>query len=541
MNTQKKSANEFDYIIVGGGSAGCVLANRLTENGKFTVCLLEAGGDNKSMLVNTPGAFSAFMFLKKFNWSFNAKPKSDIRHGAALFVPRGRGLGGSSATNAMLYLRGQKQDYDHWAALGNEGWAFDDMLPYFKKSETNQRGSSEWHGDSGPLQVTDRPVFYEISKRYIEAGKQAGFKFTDDFNGSDQEGVGYYQCTIKDGKRCSAAHAYLLPILARENLTVLTDAQVSKVLIKDQQAYGVDVVIKGEKSSITAKKEVILSGGTIASPQLLMLSGIGDKNELNEQGIDCVHELKGVGKNLQEHVDACILVKSKKTDGFTVSVSGLLKMLPDTVKYIMGKKGKLANSILEAGGFLKSSEQVQRPDIQLHMLPLLYDDNGRDLKLLSQHGFSCHICVLRPESTGTVSLKSANYQDAPEIDFNFFSDQAGKDKAVMIDGMRQLRKILTAPALAEHYDNEVHPGKDFETDEQIFAKVKERLGIVYHPVGTCKMGHDDMAVVDHQLKVHGIKNLRVVDASIMPTLISGNTNAPTMAIAEKVSAMILAN
>jgi choline dehydrogenase len=541
MNTQKKSANEFDYIIVGGGSAGCVLANRLTENGKFTVCLLEAGGDNNSMLVNTPGAFSAFMFLKKFNWSFNAKPKSDIRHGAALFVPRGRGLGGSSATNAMLYLRGQKQDYDHWAALGNEGWAFDDILPYFKKSETNQRGSSEWHGDSGPLQVTDRPVFYEISKRYIEAGKQAGFKFTDDFNGSDQEGVGYYQCTIKDGKRCSAAHAYLLPVLARENLTVLTDAQVSKVLIKDQQAYGVDVVIKGERRCISAKKEVILSGGTIASPQLLMLSGIGDKNELNEQGIDCVHELKGVGKNLQEHVDACILVKSKKTDGFTVSVTGLLKMLPDTVKYIMAKKGKLANSILEAGGFLKSSEQVQRPDIQLHMLPLLYDDNGRDLKLLSQHGFSCHICVLRPESTGTVSLKSANYQDAPEIDFNFFSDQAGKDKAVMIDGMRQLRKILTAPALAEHYDNEVHPGKAFETDEQIFAKVKERLGIVYHPVGTCKMGHDDMAVVDHQLKVHGIKNLRVVDASIMPTLVSGNTNAPTMAIAEKVSAMILAN
>ncbi|TWX72750.1 GMC family oxidoreductase [Colwellia sp. C1TZA3] len=541
MNSQKKSAKKFDYIIVGGGSAGCVLANRLTENGKFTVCLLEAGGDNNSMLVNTPGAFSAFMFLKKFNWSFNAKPKSDIRHGAAMFVPRGRGLGGSSATNAMLYLRGQKQDYDHWAALGNEGWAFDDILPYFKKSETNQRGSSELHGDSGPLQVTDRPVFYDISKRYIEAGKQAGFQFTDDFNGSEQEGVGYYQCTIKDGKRCSAAHAYLLPVLARENLTVLTNTQVSKVLIKDQQAYGVDVVIKGEKSSITAKKEVILSGGTIASPQLLMLSGIGDKTELAGQGIDCVHELKGVGKNLQEHVDACVLVKSKKTDGFTVSVTGLLKMLPDTVKYIMAKKGKLANSILEAGGFIKSSEHVQRPDIQLHMLPLLYDDNGRDLKLLSQHGFSCHICVLRPESTGTVSLKSANYQDAPEIDFNFFSDEAGKDKAVMIDGMRQLRKILTAPALADHYDNEVHPGKAFETDEQIFAKVKERLGIVYHPVGTCKMGHDEMAVVDHQLKVHGIKNLRVVDASIMPTLVSGNTNAPTMAIAEKVSALILAD
>ncbi|AOW76605.1 GMC oxidoreductase [Colwellia sp. PAMC 20917] len=539
MNIKKNIGNEFDYIIVGGGSAGCVLANRLTENGKFTVCLLEAGTDNNSMLVNTPGAFSAFMFLKKFNWSFNAKAKNDIRHGKPLFVPRGKGLGGSSATNAMLYIRGQKQDYDHWAALGNEGWAFSDILPYFKKSETNSLGESEFHGSKGPLQVTSRPVLYDISKRYITASQQAGFKVTDDFNGADQEGVGYYQCTIKEGKRCSAAHAYLLPVMSRPNLSVFTGAQVSKVLLKDKEAYGVEVYIEGTKSILTAKKEVVLSGGSIASPQLLMLSGIGDKNELDQHGIACLHELKGVGKNLREHVDACILVKSKKTDGFTLSVTGLLKMLPDTLKYITSKKGKLANSILEAGGFIKSNDNEDRPDIQLHMLPLLFDDNGRDLKLLSQHGFSCHVCILRPESTGTVSLLSANYQDAPEIDFNFFSDVNGKDKAVLINGMRQLRKILTAPALAEHYDNEMHPGNAFESDEQIFAKTKERLGLVYHPVGTCKMGIDEMAVVDNELKVHGITNLRVIDASIMPTLISGNTNAPTMAIAEKAAEMML--
>ncbi len=535
----KLQQNDFDYIIVGGGSAGCVLANRLTESGLFNVCLLEAGTDNNSILVNTPGAFSAFMFLKKFNWSFNAKPEKGIRHGDPMFVPRGRGLGGSSATNAMLYIRGQKQDYDQWAELGNEGWSYDDILPYFKKSETNGRGKSKYHGGDGPLQVTDRPVFYDISKRYIDASQQAGFKVTDDFNGSDQEGVGYYQCTIKDGKRCSAAHAYLLPVLSRPNLTVLTHAQVSKVLLKNKQAYGVDVYVKGNKRTVTAKKEVILSGGSIASPQLLMLSGIGVKDELAQHGIDCVHELKGVGKNLREHVDACVLVKSKKTDGFTLSATGLLKMVPDTIKFIVGRKGKLANSILEAGGFIKSNNYENRPDIQLHMLPLLYDDNGRDFKLLSQHGFSCHVCVLRPESTGTVSLKSANYQDAPEIDFNFFSDEKGKDKTVLINGMRQLRKILSAPALAQHYDNEVHPGNNFETDEQIFAKAKERLGTVFHPVGTCKMGNDEMAVVDTHLKVHGIANLRVIDASIMPTLISGNTNAPTMAIAEKVAEMML--
>ncbi|MDY6976708.1 MAG: choline dehydrogenase [Pseudomonadota bacterium] len=531
----------FDYIIIGAGSAGCVLANRLTESQQNSVCVLEAGSDNNSFLVNTPGAFAAFMFLKKYNWSFNAEVKSDIRKGEAMFIPRGRGLGGSSATNAMLYIRGQAEDYNHWAALGNEGWSFADMLPYFKKSEHNEDLSDDLHGKGGPLNVSTRPVNYEISKRFIEAGKQAGFKYTDDFNGADQEGVGYYQCTIKDGQRCSAARAYLAPVMTRPNLDIKTGARVKRIIIKDSKAVGVEVEISGNTQTIMANKEVILSAGSIQSPQILMLSGIGDKDELEKHNIALQKHLPGVGKNLQEHVDSCILVRSKKRDGFTSSPMSMLKMLPDTLEYMLKKKGKLANSMLEAGAFLKSSDELSRPDIQLHMVPLLYDDNGRDIKLMGGHGYSCHICVLRPESRGSIQLKSNNYLDDPIIDFNFLSDEQGKDRKVMVDGMRQVRKIMAAPAFDEYRIDEMHPGFENESDESILAKAKERLGLVYHPVGTCKMGHDELAVVDTALKVHGIEALRVIDASVMPTLTSGNTNAPTIAIAEKVAEMILAD
>lgn len=531
----------FDYIIIGAGSAGCVLANRLTQSGQHNVCVLEAGTENNSFLVSTPGAFAAFMFLKKYNWSFNAQAKPDIRKGEPLFIPRGRGLGGSSATNAMLYVRGQAEDYNHWAALGNDGWSFNDILPYFKKSEHNEDLSDELHGQGGPLNVSTRPVNYEISKRFIEAGKQAGFKYTDDFNGADQEGVGYYQCTIKDGQRCSAARGYLVPAISRPNLDVKTGAPVKRIIIKDNKAVGVEVDINGSTQTIMATKEVILSAGSIQSPQILMLSGIGDEGELAKHNIPVAKHLPGVGKNLQEHVDACILVRSKKRDGFTTSPLSILKMLPDTLEYIFKKKGKLANSMLEAGAFLKSSDELSRPDIQLHMVPLLYDDNGRDIKLMSGHGYSCHVCVLRPESRGTVQLKSNNYIDDPIIDFNFLSDEQGKDRQVIINGMRQLRKIMAAPAFDEYRIDEMHPGFENESDDSIFAKVKERLGLVYHPVGTCKMGQDKLAVVDAELKVHGIAALRVIDASVMPTLTSGNTNAPTIAIAEKIADLILSS
>lgn len=531
----------FDYIIVGAGSAGCVLANRLSQDKQNTVCVLEAGSDNNSFLVSTPGAFAAFMFLKKYNWSFNAKVKSDIRNGKPMFVPRGKGLGGSSATNAMLYIRGQAQDYDDWAALGNEGWSFDDMLPYFKKSEHNETFTDALHSQGGPLNVSTRPVNYEISKRFIEASQQAGFKYNEDFNGTDQEGVGYYQCTIKDGQRCGAARAYLIPALARPNLDVRTNARVKRIIIENNKAIGVEVDIKGTLQTILANKEVILSAGALQSPQILMLSGVGDKTQLQKHNIPLVKHLPGVGKNLQEHADACTLVYSKKRDGFTSSPMSLLKMFPDTIKYLFQKKGKLANSMLEAGGFLKSTEDQDRPDIQLHMVPLLYDDNGRDLKLMSKHGYSCHVCILRPESRGSVTLKSDHYLDDPVIDFNFFSDEKNKDKDVIVNGIRQLRKIMAAPAFDEYRIDEMHPGIENESDESIFAKAKERLGLVYHPVGTCKMGHDELAVVDTRLKVHGIDSLRVIDASIMPNLVSGNTNAPTIAIAEKMADMLLQN
>nr|WP_136250979.1 choline dehydrogenase [Ningiella ruwaisensis] len=530
----------YDYIIIGAGSAGCVLADRLSESAKHSVCVLEAGSDNNSFLVNTPGAFAAFMFLKKYNWSFEANAVGDIRNGTPMFVPRGKGLGGSSSTNAMLYVRGQAQDYDTWANLGNEGWSFKDMLPHFKRCETNDKGANEYHGDKGPLHVSTRPVHYEISKRFIEAGKQVGFKYNDDFNGEDQEGVGYYQCTIKDGKRCGAARAFLKPALSRENLNVKTGALVKRILFKGKVAIGVEYEQAGQIHSLYANKEVILSAGAIQSPHILMLSGVGDAKELVKHNIDSIQHLPGVGKNLQEHVDACILVKSKKRDGFTASLSGLLKMTPHAFKYLFNKTGKLANSILEAGAFLKSRDDLDSPDIQLHMLPLLYDDNGRDLKLMGQHGYSCHVCVLRPESRGQISLRSADFKDAPNIDFNFFSDKEGKDKQVIVDGMRQLRKILGAPAFEDYHVEEMHPGISQQSDDEVFAKAKERLGLVYHPVGTCKMGVDEMAVVDKDLRVHGLENLRVVDASIMPTLVSGNTNAPTMAIAQKAADSILA-
>jgi len=531
------SKNRYDFIIVGGGSAGCVLANRLTQDGNHRVCLLEAGPEDRTPMISTPGAFAYFMFSRKYNWMFDSEPKPDIRNGQPVFCPQGKTLGGGSAINAMVYIRGHRCDYDHWAGLGNPGWAYEDLLPYFRKNECNERGGDEFHGDSGPLYVSDCRNFYPLNERFLQAAEQAGFPLTDDFNGAEQEGVGYYQFTIRDGKRCSASLAYLRPARTRKNLHVVCDAQVTRILFDGKRAVGVEFQRKGGIEVLHVNREVLLSAGAYNSPKLLMLSGIGNPDSLAAAGIAPRHDLPGVGENLQEHVDSCVLQYSLKKDGFRASVGGLASMAPHVIRYLFSRKGKLESSVTQAGGFLKTDPELDAPDVQLHFLPLLYDDSGRDLKLMAKSGYSCHACVLRPRSRGRMTLRSADPHEPPRIDLNFFDHP--DDRKTLVEGIRLVRRILAAPAFDDYRGAELNPGPDAQSDDEILARAKERLGLVYHPSGTCKMGQDGMAVVDKELRVHGLQGLRVVDASIMPTLIGGNTNAPVMVIAEKASDLIL--
>ena len=479
------------------------------------------------------------MFSKKYNWSFDAEPVADIRNGKPMFCPQGKGLGGGSSINAMIYIRGHRVDYDHWASLGNRGWGWNDLVPYFQKNECNERGADQLHGDSGPLQVSDCRNYYPINERFLQAASEAGYPANPDFNGDRQEGAGYYQFTIKDGKRCSASHAYLRPVRNRDNLYVECNSMAIRILFEGNKATGIEYRQKGETKRVYAGKEVILSAGAYNSPKLLMLSGIGNSEELEKVGVSPFHELPGVGRNLQEHCDSCVLQESQKTDGFRMSIGGLLKMWREPFRYLFGKNGKLESSVSQAGAFLRTSDDLDAPDIQLHFLPLLYDDSGRDLKLMSKSGYSCHVCILRPKSVGQMTLKSAEPDTPPRIELNFLDHP--DDRKTLVDGIRIARKILAAPAFDDYRGTELKPGPDAQSDEDILARCKESLGLVYHPVGTCKMGQDEMAVVDDSLRVHGLESLRVVDASIMPTLVGGNTNAPVMVIAEKAADLILKN
>ncbi len=531
---------DFDYVIVGGGSAGCVLVNRLSANPKTSVCLLEAGGGGKDFVIRAPAMIASMISgrPKINNWAFFTEPQKELNNRRG-FQPRGKALGGSSAINAMLYIRGHKKDYDEWTALGCEGWGWDDVLPYFLKSEGNQWGADTLHNGDGPLQVADQSEPRAITHAFFEAAESLQIRRNPDFNGPKQEGAGLYQVTQhyggkNKGERCSAASAYLFPIRAgRPNLTVLTKTQVNKVLLEDGRAVGVEYKQNGKLHQVKATKEVILSAGTFGSPQLLLLSGIGPVNELNAHGIGVAHELPGVGQNLQDHLDHIVSYHSKRADVIGLNPAGLVRLTKAMMKWRRDGTGMFATPYAEGCAFIRSDPSLDRPDLQVHFGPVIVDNHLRTIHL--KNGYSCHVCVLRPKSRGSVGLKDAQPKTAPRIDPQYLSDP--DDLKLLMKGVRQVEKIMQADALAPWRGKRLY---DYGgSDAGLEADIRNRADTIYHPVGTCAMGKGDMAVVDAQCRVHGVKGLRVVDASIMPRLIGGNTNAPTMMIAEKVADMIV--
>ncbi len=524
----------FDFVIIGGGSAGCVLAGRLSENPNISVCLLEAGGDGNSWLVKTPAAAVISIPTKLNNWALETIPQKGL-NGRKGYQPRGKCLGGSSAINAMVYIRGHHSDYDHWAALGNTGWSYQEVLPYFIKSEHNERIRNQYHGQHGPLNVGELRSDNPYQKTFVEAAQQVGYPLNDDFNGAEQEGLGVYQVTQKNGERWSAARGYLLPYLGkRPNLHVITQAMVARVVIENGRAVGVEYKHKGQTTIINAKKEVLLSAGAFQSPQVLMLSGIGPRQELEKHGIPVVKDLVGVGENLHDHPDFIFAYKTKQIDGtFGVSVGGSLDLVKQIGRYRKERRGLITTNYAECGGFLKSRPELDKPNLQLHFVIAVVDNHARTMH--TGHGISCHVCLLNPRARGSVKLSGKNVDDPLLIDFKFLEDE--QDLQDMVDGYKVTQKLMNAPALNEKIKEDMFTA-NVKSDDEIREVLRQRVDTVYHPVGSCKMGVDEMAVVDPELKVYGIDGLRVIDASIMPTVVNGNTNAPAIMIAEKAVDMI---
>jgi choline dehydrogenase len=524
----------WDYIIVGAGSAGCVLAHRLTESGKHSVLLLEAGPRDRNIWIHVPLGYGKLFKATKVNWMYQTEPEPGL-NGRQVFQPRGKVLGGSSSINGLLYVRGQHEDYDRWRQLGNTGWGYDDVLPFFKRAEDQQRGPDDYHGAGGPLPVSDTRHPDPLSQAFVDAAVEAGLPRNPDFNGVSQEGAGWFQTTTRHGRRASTARSYLRPARRRKNLRVETAALARRIVFEGRKAVGIEYSQGGVIKSARAAKEILISGGAYNSPQLLQLSGIGPADLLKSHGIDVVLDAPGVGRDLQDHLQVRIVTRCTKPITLNDIMGSRWRSMMMGLHYAAFRKGFLTIAAGTSGAFLKTNPRLATPDVQIHFLPFSTDKMGEALH--SYSGFSASVCQLRPESRGSLRIKSADPSAAPEIRINYLATET--DRTANVEGLKILRNILAAPALKPFSVEEVEPGPKVLRDEDLLEFCRQRGSTVYHPTSTCRMGNDPLAVVDQSLRLRGVEGLRVVDASVMPDLVSGNTNAAVIMIAEKAADMIL--
>jgi len=528
---------EYDYIIVGAGSAGCVLAGRLSEDPRTKVLLLEAGPPDRSFWIHLPIGYGKTMWDRRINWCFETDPDPNM-NGRRIYWPRGKTLGGSSSINGLIYIRGQREDYDHWAASGNPGWSYDEVLPYFVRSEHNQRGADAYHGDAGPLKVSDIGAPHELIEAFIAAAGQCGVPRNDDFNGAHQEGAGYYQLTTWRGWRCSTAKAYLVPARRRTNLHVETEAQVSALVLEGGAAVGVRYRQGGQTRSARCRAEVLLAAGAIHSPQLLQLSGIGPAALLQKHGITVVRDLPGVGENLQDHLQLRLIYECSRPITTNDALNSWFGQIGLGLQWLFRRSGPLAVGINQGGCFMRAlPEESATPDIQFHVATLSADMAGAKVHPFS--GFTLSVCQLRPQSRGHIRIRSGDAFEAPEMQPNYLATEL--DRRTAVAAVRAARRIAAAPAMRPLVRREVKPGPEAADDAALLEFCRNHGATIFHPSGTCKMGRDPMAVLDERLRVRGVGRLRVVDCSAMPFLVSGNTNAPVVMMAEKAIDMIRAD